>query len=828
MLPDFLHSVATDDPQAAHVARQIEKFRKQLLDRPSKIAIHKDLDPKNWPAGRGLTQHTNIRTLLAQSDISDMPYAEDRGIDEDKEIPAAPFLICDADASQRSAIVDVLAGKNLTICGSPETGKSQTIANLISAAIMANKKVLFVAEKLTALDVVYDCLDKAGLGPFCLNLHTQRVSSAAVQDQIDRRVNIPETGFNRSQYNRQKDDWEKQRQGLKIYTRIADAKIDHLDETVHDILWRKINIWDLENRSTDGKIQLSDVDTQITRDARRLLDHTRDKIENLRRLRDNLSSRFYLGDLPSPSELRRHAGALCALRGPWLLSRSARDAVRRYRRLVSKVSKKPDKTSAAEKAADFCKLAEYLETLSQLKDDSGISECLRRFWHGKADRLNRMAECIEALGLSEAYPISQTGDLIESLEDIQPLCDAMSNLKLDDEVWRKIANFCAQTLNIGNMCSELQNVIEREREVWSELAEVLLLIEIEHLDGKFHDAERDPDLRKRAEECRAARAALLSSSSFQRAGENGQRSHAARMFAAVEEYDAPLARLDDAYESALCWSLFTVIYCRHPELGALSGRQLRNHHNAVEDIESRHQELERVRVAHELYSRPVEAEQRLGEPRAYGGMALIQDYLSLQHGKLTPREPVRRANVALRQLKPCFMMSPTTVAEILPRDDALFDIVVVDEAAQMLPSDALGAIARGRQTVIVGDPEQLPPSTYFQGRAALAQSILDLSLSAWRPLRSLDHDVIEVEDTVFYRHAEGGTNVRRVTIVRGVDDVTNGIISDYKPLATALLGAAVGETVTVRQPTHEVDMVVVRIETKQVRERLEKAAGLKA
>ena len=378
------------------------------------------------------------------------------------------------------------------------------------------------------------------------------------------------------------------------------------------------------------------------------------------------------------------------------------------------------------------------------------------------------------------------------------------------------------------MCSELQNVIEREREVWSELAEVLRLIEIEILDEKFHDAERAPDLRKRAEECRAARAVLPSSSTFQRAGENGKRSHAAPMFAAVEEHGAPLARLDDAYESALCWSLFAVIYCRHPELRVLSGWQLRNHRNAVEDIESRLHELERARIAHELRSHPVEAGQSFGEPRAYSEMALIQHYLSLQHSKLTPRELIRRANVALRQLKPCFMMSPTTVAELLPRDDALFDVVVIDEASQMLPSDALGAIARGRQTVIVGDPEQLPPPTYFRGRATQTQSILDLSLSAWRPLRSLDHDVIEVGDAVLYRRAEGDTNVRRVTIVRGVDDVAKGIISDYKPLATALLGAAVGETVTVRQPTHEVDMVVVRIETKQVRERLEKAVGLKA
>ena len=53
------------------------------------------------------------------------------------------------------------------------SSKSQTIANTIAAATMAGKRVLFVAEKLTALEVVWDRLEKAGLGPFCFNLHAQ-------------------------------------------------------------------------------------------------------------------------------------------------------------------------------------------------------------------------------------------------------------------------------------------------------------------------------------------------------------------------------------------------------------------------------------------------------------------------------------------------------------------------------------------------------------------------------------------------------------------------------------------------------------------------------
>ena len=97
----------------------------------SKIAIYQDIDPENWPDGMGPAKHQNIRELLAQSGVSDVPFAEDRDIDEDATTKAIPILAFEADSSQHSAVADVVAGTNLTIYGPPGTGKSQTIANSI-------------------------------------------------------------------------------------------------------------------------------------------------------------------------------------------------------------------------------------------------------------------------------------------------------------------------------------------------------------------------------------------------------------------------------------------------------------------------------------------------------------------------------------------------------------------------------------------------------------------------------------------------------------------------------------------------------------------------
>ena len=82
-----------------------------------------------------------------------------------------------------------------------------------------------------------------------------------------------------------------------------------------------------------------------------------------------------------------------------------------------------------------------------------------------------------------------------------------------------------------------------------------------------------------------------------------------------------------------------------------------------------------------------------------------------------PRMPVRRLLEALKEelpkLAPCLLMSPLSIAQYLPTHQATFDLVIFDEASQVTTWDAIGAIARGEQTIIVGDPKQLPPTNFF-------------------------------------------------------------------------------------------------------------------
>jgi very-short-patch-repair endonuclease len=98
-------------------------------------------------------------------------------------VAGAPLtLVLPADASQESAILRALhTGRSLVVEGPPGTGKSQTITNLISSALGLGKRVLFMAEKRAALEVVHRKLQAAGLGPACLELHDYKATKNAVR-----------------------------------------------------------------------------------------------------------------------------------------------------------------------------------------------------------------------------------------------------------------------------------------------------------------------------------------------------------------------------------------------------------------------------------------------------------------------------------------------------------------------------------------------------------------------------------------------------------------------------------------------------------------------
>ncbi|MFM7055793.1 MAG: DUF4011 domain-containing protein [Planctomycetota bacterium] len=94
-------------------------------------------------------------------------------------------------------------------------------------------------------------------------------------------------------------------------------------------------------------------------------------------------------------------------------------------------------------------------------------------------------------------------------------------------------------------------------------------------------------------------------------------------------------------------------------------------------------------------------------------LGLLRHQLELKRPSASIREMVSSMPESFPTLAPCVLMSPLSIAQYLPAGQQLFDVVIFDEASQITTWDAVGAIARGRQTIIVGDPRQLPPTSFF-------------------------------------------------------------------------------------------------------------------
>ena len=152
----------------------------------AKFLMYRDLDPENWPADSKLTEQPIIRSLLSDG-FSSRDELLSENVNIDAHIPPSEMQhIVDSDSSQTLAVHDVRKGRNLVIQGPPGTGKSQTIANVIASAIADGKTVLFVAEKMAALEVVKRRLDQAGVGDACLELHSNKANKRILLEELRR------------------------------------------------------------------------------------------------------------------------------------------------------------------------------------------------------------------------------------------------------------------------------------------------------------------------------------------------------------------------------------------------------------------------------------------------------------------------------------------------------------------------------------------------------------------------------------------------------------------------------------------------------------------
>ena len=217
---------------------KLHRFASLGLFEFGKLMMYLDLEPgKN----QVLLQSSLVQRLigLAESERPESTasgFSSEHAIDQLQDVHRNYPLIDDADSSQHSALVDVMRGEDLVIEGPPGTGKSQTITNMISAAMAQGKKVLFVAEKRAALEVVKNRLTRAGLGEFCLEIHSHKSQKSAVAASIGQRISNRGSYREPGQLNDLINNYERLKQQLNDHVRQLHSLHANTGLTAHQIL----------------------------------------------------------------------------------------------------------------------------------------------------------------------------------------------------------------------------------------------------------------------------------------------------------------------------------------------------------------------------------------------------------------------------------------------------------------------------------------------------------------------------------------------------------------------------------------------------------------
>jgi AAA domain-containing protein len=157
-----------------------------------------------------------------------------------------------------------------------------------------------------------------------------------------------------------------------------------------------------------------------------------------------------------------------------------------------------------------------------------------------------------------------------------------------------------------------------------------------------------------------------------------------------------------------------------PVLSSFGAAAHESHGHTFRDVDTRIQDQNRVLLIDRV--RANNASAYAGAPGAH--KQFLQREMAKQKRHRPLRQTLREAHAAIRALKPCFMMSPLSVAQFLPAT-AWFDLVIFDEASQLPTEDAVGAFCRGGQLVVVGDPKQLPPTNFFAVQSGAIVADLD-------------------------------------------------------------------------------------------------------
>lgn len=691
---------------------------------------------------------------------------------DDLIMPSDLAIPSSADSSQLFAIYQASKGQSFVLHGPPGTGKSQTITNMIANALYHDKTVLFVAEKMAALSVVQSRLEKIGLGSFCLELHSNKAQKRAVLSQLEKtleigRIKSPESYQEtaeklyalRCELNGVMQSIHKKREsGISVYDAVTmfetysehkgkitlpetlvegmsaasfeewqnavkrlksaaeefgdiscyalngygrrDYSISVRDEFAADLargetLLNEFSVCysqlcaELSIEASPERTKCSDlyelcnilvncqtvlngilggsVDTQRIDRINVLISSGKEFSDLTSELSEIFDNTVFGIDAENAKLEWKKASA------SWFLAKNmGQSKLLKALKLHAKNAETISKDNYTELVDKLVRRSELKKTIEAA--DQNTIEAIKDIWFGESTNWQGAEKAIEenvrAGEILSKYSIS-CESVISLRNNAQSAADyreAFSRfIGFDDAFCNKFSVVCDDKCWLDK-CSryyaEWQMYTDKIRE-WSQL-----LCELDSADALGIP----------------------------------QVGYALR---------AGTVTADDVYESFMC-ALGYAVAIRgiktDKNLYAFSGRAFEDSIASFADIT----EQFRVLTVNELV-----AKLSAKIPSTSGDMANSSEIGVLlkaikNGGRMMPiRKLFDSIPLLLHRICPCMLMSPISVAQYIDPGYPKFDLVIFDEASQLPTSEAVGAIARGENVVVVGDPKQLPPTSFF-------------------------------------------------------------------------------------------------------------------
>ncbi|MDD3419013.1 MAG: DUF4011 domain-containing protein [Candidatus Gastranaerophilales bacterium] len=745
-----------------------------------------------------LMEHPLVAYLIDR----DAPPPEDGGFVEPSQLdelykPEDFFAPLPLDSSQLAVLAAADKGKSFVIEGPPGTGKSQTITNLIAHLMAKGKTVLFVSEKMAALEVVYRRLEQVGLGRFCLQLHSNKANKKDVLNQL--RLSWDGASSNNL------TDWQATARDLLRLRNDLNQVVKTLHQpgtnglTPHyamgvsiqhgklcqlvQLEWPSPEFHDVETYQSikelvhQLQIQAGQCFSLFESEVfRNILNSKWDPswqkaiVVEAQALSKAVKQVLEMGHLflktaNIPMVLNETIQELSHLHELALLLSDASLQNANYAFCDNGM----DKIEALEEAIQH--LTAYIKAKESLSCDCPADiwkyidgESLALEWD-IAERKWLLPRFIEKFGIKQTFKnagikgninMPKDAKLIQKLRQHGSILEGLNNLLNDVHVWeiehsnieelekssilarrlRQLASKFADTPeSLSKIRKGLDSLLKDGREllapdgrfgqILNDFIEAYQIFDnsykrmlnlsfsseiIEELPEEFLKPKQTcKELLSQALEISSKEGDLKEWCNWQRYKQEAIQYGLSPLISVIEQRYIEVSEIEQAFEAGYCQWWSQAIMTNNTILREFSSAQ---HMDKIARFSKLDDELQELTLAYISASLSGGIPKR-EEASLPSDWKLIQREMQKQRQIKAVRQLICEANGAVKKLAPCMMMSPLSIAQYLPVAQDTFDVVIFDEASQITVWDAIGALSRGSQVIVAGDPKQMPPSNFF-------------------------------------------------------------------------------------------------------------------